>query len=405
MKRRIKRLNKPLSNIIMFELLTRIFVKDHKNTKDLKVREAYGTFISIFSIFLNIVLVTIKLIISFITNSISIRTDALNNLSDVGSNIATLFGFKLANKHADKDHPYGHGRMEYISGMIVAFLIVYMGITAFFDSLNKIIHPEEISFSYIAILVLLISISIKLLMFYMNKKAGKLIESETLLAACQDSLNDSIMTFTTLLSLVIYKVSGFNLDAIIGLVVSVFILKSGAEIFSNVMSTILGKAPDKELIKDIEDTIMSHPEIHGIHDLMLHDYGLSQRFLTLHAEIDCRVNIMEIHDEIDNIEREILNKFNITTTIHMDPIDFEDEDVIRLSEEVKRIVKKINPEYNIHDFRIVKGNTHTNIVFDCVIPSDDHISHQQLATTIEEEVNKLDGGPYYAVIEVEHSYV
>lgn len=389
----------------MFELLTKIFIKDHQNVKDKKVREEYGTFISIFSILLNIVLVVIKLSISFLTNSISIRTDALNNLSDVGSNLATLFGFKLSNKHADKDHPYGHGRMEYVSGMIVAFLIVYMGISAFIDSVKKILNPEELSFSYIAVIILLISISIKLLMYYMNSKAGKLIDSQTLLAACQDSLNDSIMTFTTLVSLIIYKISGLNLDAIIGLIVSIFILKSGVEIFSDVMSTILGKAPDKELIKDIEDTIMAHKEIHGIHDLMLHDYGLSQRFLTLHVEVDCHGNIMDIHDEIDNIEREILNKFNITTTIHMDPVDFEDEDVIRLSQEVKDIVKKINPNYNIHDFRIVKGNTHTNIVFDCVIPSDDHISHQLLASTIEEEVNKLDGGPYYAVIEVEHSYV
>ena len=389
----------------MFEILTKIFVKDYKNTKDVKVREGYGTFISIFSIFLNLVLVTIKLIISFITNSISIRTDALNNLSDVGSNVATLFGFKLANKHADKDHPYGHGRMEYISGMIVAFLIVYMGITAFVDSIKKIIHPEELSFSYIAILVLAISISIKLLMYYMNKNAGKLIESETLMAACQDSLNDSIMTFTTLASLVFYKLTNINVDALIGLIVSVFILKSGIEIFSNVMSTILGKAPDRELIKEIEDTIMAHKEIHGIHDLMLHDYGLTQRFLTLHAEVDCHCNIMDMHDEIDNIEREILNKFNITTTIHMDPVDFEDETVIKLQPKVKEIVKKINPEYNIHDFRIVKGNTHTNVVFDCVIPSDDHISHEKLASTIEQEINKLDGGPYYAVVEVEHSYV
>ena len=389
----------------MFEILTKIFVKDYNNTKDVKVREGYGTFISIFSIFLNLVLVTIKLIISFITNSISIRTDALNNLSDVGSNVATLFGFKLANKHADKDHPYGHGRMEYISGMIVAFLIVYMGITAFVDSIKKIIHPEELSFSYIAILVLAISISIKLLMYYMNKKAGKLIESETLMAACQDSLNDSIMTFTTLASLVFYKLTNINVDALIGLIVSVFILKSGIEIFSNVMSTILGKAPDRELIKEIEDTIMAHKEIHGIHDLMLHDYGLTQRFLTLHVEVDCRCNIMDMHDEIDNIEREILNKFNITTTIHMDPVDFEDETVIKLQPKVKEIVKKINPEYNIHDFRIVKGNTHTNVVFDCVIPSDDHISHEKLASAIEQEINKLDGGPYYAVVEVEHSYV
>ena len=239
----------------------------------------------------------------------------------------------------------------------------------------------------------------------LNKKAGKLIESETLMAACQDSLNDSIMTFTTLASLVFYKLTNINVDALIGLIVSVFILKSGIEIFSNVMSTILGKAPDRELIKEIEDTIMAHKEIHGIHDLMLHDYGLTQRFLTLHAEVDCHCNIMDMHDEIDNIEREILNKFNITTTIHMDPVDFEDETVIKLQPKVKEIVKKINPEYNIHDFRIVKGNTHTNVVFDCVIPSDDHISHEKLASTIEQEINKLDGGPYYAVVEVEHSYV
>ena len=388
----------------MFELLSRIFVKDYKNTRDIKVRESYGTFISVFSIFLNILLVIIKLIISFVTNSISIRTDALNNLSDVGSNVATLFGFKLANKHADKDHPYGHGRMEYISGMIVAFLIVYMGITAFIDAIKKIINPEELSFSYVAIIVLLISISIKLLMFYMNKKAGKLIESETLLAACQDSLNDSIMTFTTLLSLLIFKFTGFNLDAIIGLVVSIFILKSGFEIFSNVMSTILGKAPDPELIKDIENTIMAHEEIHGIHDLMLHDYGLTQRFLTLHAEIDCHANIMDIHDEIDNLEKNILNKFGIMTTIHMDPVDQNDERTKELKKVVVNIVKNINPAYNIHDFRIVSGPSHTNMIFDVLLPIDDETAHEKIKEQIESAVKAYNAN-LYCVMEIEHSYV
>lgn len=388
----------------MFEFLCKTFIPDYKNTKDPTVREKYGTVFSIFSIVCNCVMVVFKFVVSFITNSVSISADALNNLSDVGSNIATLFGFKLANKHADADHPYGHGRMEYVSGMIVSFLILLMGFEAIKEAINKIIHPETLTYSNVALIVLLVSIGIKLLMRYVNNKAGILIKSETLLAAGQDSMNDAIMTSATLLSLLIYRFTNLNVDAYVGFVVSIFVIKSGIEIFKDVLDTILGKAPDKELIKSIEKTIMAHKEIHGIHDLLLHDYGLSQRFMTLHAEVDADANILDTHDMIDCVEEEILNKYHILTTIHMDPIDFKDKEVKKVNTKIRSIVKKINPSYTIHDFRMVKGPTHTNLVFDLLLPAGDRSSHEEISNKVQEQVNKYDD-KYRCVIKVEHSFV
>ena len=388
----------------MFETICRIFIKDYKNIEDSSVRERYGTVFSIFSIVCNCVMVVFKFIVAFITNSVSISADALNNLSDVGSNIATLFGFKLANKHADADHPYGHGRMEYVSGMIVSFLILLMGFEAIKDAVSKIINPETLVYSNVAVIVLVISICIKLFMSYINNHAGKLIKSETLIAAGQDSKNDAIMTSATLIALLIFKFTGFNLDAYIGLVVSIFVIKSGIEIFKGVLDTILGKAPDKELINKIEKTIMSHKEIHGIHDLMLHDYGLSQQFMTLHAEVDADANIIDTHDLIDRIEEEILEKYHILTTIHMDPIDYKDKEVRKVNTKVKSIVKSINPEYTIHDFRMVKGPTHTNLVFDLLLPAGDKSSHEEVSKKVQEAISNYNKD-YKCVIKVEHSFV
>lgn len=388
----------------MFETICRIFIKDYKNIEDSSVRERYGTVFSIFSIVCNCIMVVFKFIVAFITNSVSISADALNNLSDVGSNIATLFGFKLANKHADADHPYGHGRMEYVSGMIVSFLILLMGFEAIKDAISKIINPELLVYSNAAVVVLIISIGIKLFMSYINNRAGKLIKSETLIAAGQDSKNDAIMTSATLIALLIFKFTGLNLDAYIGLVVSIFVIKSGIEIFKGVLDTILGKAPDKELINKIEKTIMSHKEIHGIHDLMLHDYGLSQQFMTLHAEVDADANIIDTHDLIDRIEEEILEKYHILTTIHMDPIDYKDKEVRKVNTKVKSIVKSINPEYNIHDFRMVKGPTHTNLVFDLLLPAGDKSSHEEVSKKVQKAVSDYNKD-YKCVIKVEHSFV
>lgn len=389
----------------MYSFIRNLFIKNYDNTKDEKVREKYGTVFSIFSIVCNIIMVIFKLIISFITNSISIRADALNNLSDVGSNVATLFGFKLANKHPDSDHPYGHGRMEYISGLIVSFLILLMGISAIKESVEKIIHPEELYSSGIAIIILIVSIGIKLIMADVNNKAGKTIESDTLLAAGQDSRNDAIMTSSTLLCLVIYQLTSIKLDAYVGFIVSIFVIKSGIEIFKNVLDTILGKAPDKELIKEVEATVLAHKQIHGIHDLMFHDYGHSSQFMTLHAEVDAKEDVIKIHDLIDNVEREVLDKYGILTTIHMDPVDYKNKEIAVLRNKVKKIIKGINENYSIHDFRVVKGPTHTNLVFDCLLPAADRSKHEDIVDKIQKEVDKLPNGPYYCVVQVEHSFI
>ena len=388
----------------MFELICKTFIKDYKNTENPDVRERYGSVFSVFSILCNILMVIMKLIISFISNSISIRADALNNLSDVGSNLATLFGFKLSNKHPDSDHPYGHGRMEYVAGLIVSFLILLVGVEAIKEAVLKIISPQELHFSYAVVSVLVISILIKLLMAYMNGRAADKIDSETLKAASQDSLNDSIMTLATLISMLFYRFSGINIDAYVGLVVSLFVLKAGIEIFRNVLDTILGKAPDSELIKEIESDIMKHDNVLGIHDLILHDYGPSHRFMSLHAEVDASVPIMDTHDMIDNIENEILEKYHILTSIHMDPIDTHNELVNTLREEVRTKVREIDSSYNIHDFRMVKGNTHSNLVFDVLIPVDDEISHEELKKQISEKIKEIDSS-YNCVITIDHSFV
>ena len=388
----------------MYSLICKTFIPNYENTNDAAVRERYGSIFSVFSIICNIIMVGFKLVVSFITNSVSIRADALNNLSDVGSNLATLFGFKLSNKHPDADHPYGHGRMEYVSGMIVSFLILLMGFEAAKESVVKIIHPEEVSFSIVAIIVLVGSILIKLTMAYMNKKAGKDIDSDALKAAGQDSINDSLVTGATLVCLIIYKLTNINIDAYVGLVASILVLKSGIEIFSDVLDTILGKAPEKELIKDIEKTVCAHNGVLGVHDLMLHDYGPSQMFMSLHAEIDASIPVLEMHDEIDNIELEILDKYKILTTIHMDPIDTKDELANSLKGKVLEIVQSIDSEYKIHDFRTVKGPSHTNLVFDVLLPANDKSDIEQLRITIANKITQLNKD-YRCVISFDRSYI
>lgn len=388
----------------MYNLICKLFIPNYHNVEDPQTRESYGSVFSIFSIVCNILLVIFKLVVSFITNSVSIRADAFNNLSDVGSNLATLFGFKLSNKHPDADHPYGHGRIEYVSGMIVSFLILLMGFEAAKEALLKIIHPEEIVYSNVALIVLVGSILVKLLMAYMNKKAGKAIDSDALNAAGQDSVNDSLVTSATLVCLIIYKFTNLNIDAYVGFVASLLVLKSGIDIFRDVLDTILGKAPEKDLVKDIEKTICAHENILGIHDLMLHDYGPSQKFMSLHAEVDASVPVMEMHDAIDNIELEILDKYKILTTIHMDPIDTKDELANTLKIQVKDIVKAMNSEYTIHDFRTVSGPTHTNLVFDVLLPANDNTNIETLRKQISDDVSKIDNS-YRCVINFDHSFV
>ena len=388
----------------MFEWIIKKTVKNYEQVDNATVRERYGTVASFFSIILNIIMVIFKLTFGYLTASVAIVADGFNNLSDIGSNIATLFGFKLAGKHPDSEHPYGHGRIEYIVGMIISFLILMVGFSSIKESLIKIFKPEVIHFSIYALVALIVSILFKLWMAYFNTKAGQKINSATLMAAGQDSLNDVLSTSATLFSLVASLFVDWPLDGIIGTLVSLLVIKSGVEIFKEMMTSLLGKAPDPELIKELQEFVMSYDKVIGIHDLMIHDYGPGRKYMTFHAEVDKHQDISDIHDQMDEIERAILHKFQILTTIHMDPVDTKDEYTKQLKNRVENLIKSMNENYSIHDFRTVVGKTHTNLIFDVVLPPNDKTSHSEVKKQICEAVSKWDDAKYYCVIEVEHNY-
>lgn len=388
----------------MFTLIQKLFIPNYKDTKDKTVRERYGVVMSIFCIVSNLVLVVFKLIVSFISNSLSIRADALNNLSDMGSNIASLLGFKVASKHPDSEHPYGHGRAEYVSGLIIGFLIVVAGLTSLVDSVKSIFNKADMSFNYFAVLVVLFSILVKLVMGYTNKKAGKLIQSETLEATSQDSFNDVLLTTTTLISLLVYKFFNLNIDAYVGSFVNIIVTISGIKISADLISILIGKSPDKELIKEIEKTVMDNPEVIGIHDMIFHDYGPGSRFVTFHAEVDASKDFVYLHDSIDNIENMILGKYGVLTTIHMDPVVLNDEELNKYKDLVLKIIKEMNPKYSIHDFRIVKGPSHTNLVFDLLLPVDDDREHSDIRKELNEKVRAINPNLNLS-IKIEHGFI
>ena len=388
----------------MFNIILKTFVKDYTNTSHYKVREDIGILCSILSIAANFLMVVFKLAVGILTHSIAIYADAFNNLSDMGSNIATLIGFKLASKHPDSDHPYGHGRYEYIAGLVISFLIILVATTSLKDAIMKIIHPVQLHFHVGAVIVLIASIMIKLWMSSFNKKAGEMIASPSLKAASADSLNDVFVTLSTLLSLCVSLVLEFPIDGIMGAIVSLFVLKAGYDVFKETVSPLLGQAPDKELMDEIFENISKYDKILSIHDFMMHDYGPGRRFCSFHAEVDSRENIMVVHDQIDSLEREMLDKFHILTTIHMDPLDMDDEVSNNIREKVKYIINDINPHYSIHDFRMVSGPTHTNLIFDVLVPADDQIGHSVLKQMIYKRVKELDP-TYYCVVQIDHSYL
>ena len=388
----------------MFTLIQKLFIPNYKDTKDKTVRERYGVVMSIFCIVCNLVLVVFKLIVSFISNSLSIRADALNNLSDMGSNIASLLGFKVASKHPDSEHPYGHGRAEYVSGLIIGFLIVFAGLTSLADSIKSIFNKSDMSFNYFAVIVVLFSILVKLVMGYTNKKAGKLIQSETLEATSQDSFNDVLLTTTTLISLLVYKFFSLNIDAYVGSFVNIIVTISGIKISADLISILIGKSPDKELIKEIENIVMDNPEVIGIHDMIFHDYGPGSRFVTFHAEVDASKDFVYLHDSIDNIENMILGKYGVLATIHMDPVVLNDEELNKYKDLVLKIIKEMNPKYSIHDFRIIKGPSHTNLVFDLLLPVDDDREHSEIRKELNEKVRAINPNLNLS-IKIEHGFI
>lgn len=384
--------------------LIRFFIKDHENINNPRVREKYGNFASVVGIATNLLLFLIKIIAGLLFNSISIVADAVNNLSDSASSVITLVGFKISGKPADEKHPYGHARMEYISGLIVSFIIMFLGLQLIISSIDKIRHPQMAEFSILSITILVIAILIKLWQCFFYRKVGKKINSMTLVATSVDSRNDVAATSAVLLAAIITRLTGFNLDGYMGALVAILILISGVKLVSDTISPLLGVAPTKELVDNIYKKVLSYDNIIGLHDLTVHSYGAYKCFASVHCEVSAEQDIMVSHDIIDNIERDFLNDDGIHMVIHLDPIVTNDAKTNELKKHVKEIIKNISPEISMHDFRVVWGISHSNLIFDIVVPYNLKLKDEELATLIKDEIQHIDDS-YRAIITVDHNYV
>ena len=387
----------------MIELLAKWFIPHRDSMEDGALRRAYGTLCGAVGIGLNILLFMGKFFAGQLSGSIAVTADAFNNLSDAGSSAVTLLGFRLAGKKPDTDHPFGHGRIEYISGLIVAGLILLMGVELAKSSFDKILHPEEVTFSALAVVILAVSVAVKLYMWFYNRRIGGKLRSAAMEATAMDSLSDAAATFAVLLATLIGKWTGLAVDGYVGLLVALFILFSAYKAAKETLSPLLGQAPDPELVQRIRDIVAEHDTVVGIHDLVVHDYGPGRQMVSLHAEVPASGDILELHDVIDNIERELHEKLHVQAVIHMDPIVTDDETVDALRRQVAELARQVEPRMTVHDLRVVRGTTHTNLVFDAVLPLDAAITPAEAARRIREKVSELDGD-YYAVVTVEHSF-
>ena len=387
----------------MIELLAKWFIPHRDSMENGALRRAYGTLCGAVGIGLNILLFMGKFFAGQLSGSIAVTADAFNNLSDAGSSAVTLLGFRLAGKKPDTDHPFGHGRIEYISGLIVAGLILLMGVELAKSSFDKILHPEEVTFSALAVVILAVSVAVKLYMWFYNRRIGGKLRSTAMEATAMDSLSDAAATFAVLLATLIGKWTGLAVDGYVGLLVALFILFSAYKAAKETLSPLLGQAPDPELVQRIRDIVAEHDTVVGIHDLVIHDYGPGRQMVSLHAEVPASGDILELHDVIDNIERELHEKLHVQAVIHMDPIVTDDAEVDALRRQVAELARQVEPRMTVHDLRVVRGTTHTNLVFDAVLPLDAAITPAEAARRIREKVSELDGD-YYAVVTVEHSF-
>ena len=372
----------------MTELLLRIFVKDYRNTRDPKVHAEIGKLAGIVGTVCNFLLSGGKLIAAIAVGSVSIAADALNNLSDAISSLISLIGFRIAQQPADKEHPYGHARFEYISGMIISFLILMMGVELIRSSVSKIIHPAEIKIDTTTLVFLIISICVKLWMFVFNRSLGKRIKSATLFATAADSRNDVIATSAVLVGCIVNKIFSVNIDGYVGLAVASFILYSGISIAKETMTPLLGKAADEDLVKQIRNIILSHDKVLGIHDLLLHDYGPGKCYASVHAELSAEEDPLVCHDLLDDIEWEVAEQLNVQLVIHYDPVITNDSEWDNLKCRVAEILGQIDPAFSMHDFRLVKGADQTKIVFDLVIPYSMNGQHRVLKESIDEKLKE-----------------
>ena len=373
----------------MITLLSKIFIKNHDDVTNPDVRKAYGMLCSLTGIFLNVLLFAGKYIAGTLAGSIAVTADAFNNLSDAGSSVITLLGFRMASKKPDPDHPFGHGRIEYLSGLAVSLIIIVVGVQLGLESIDKIRSPEEIDDSLLPMLILVASICVKGYMFFYNRAVSRKINSPGMSATATDSLSDCIATLVVLISMLVARFTGVNIDGWSGAVVAVFIIYSGFSAARDTLSPLLGSAPDPELVKRIVDIVMAHPEVLNVHDLVVHDYGPGRLMVSLHAEVPGDGDIYELHDAIDTAEYELQRELGCSAVIHMDPVSTDDSKTGRMRDELSEAVDGLGYGITIHDFRIVDGPTHTNVIFDAVLPNDTPLTEDEAKKTLETLVNSL----------------
>ena len=388
----------------MVTLLAKLFIKDYRNTENPSVRGAYGILCSIVGIVLNLLLFAGKYLAGSLSGSLAIMADAFNNLSDAASSFVTLIGFRFAGRGPDTDHPFGHGRYEYISGLVVSFLILLMGIELGQSSIEKILQPEAMEGGWLTVLILLASIAVKFYMHLYNRRIGQKIDSAAMKATAMDSLSDSIATAVVLICTVIYLATDVNLDGWGGGLVALFIIYTGITSIRDTLSPLLGQAPDPEYVQKIETIVKAHPEILGIHDLVVHDYGPGHRLISLHGEVSGDGDIYVLHDVIDRIEQELHEKLGCEAVIHMDPIAANDEHVNAMREKVEELLARWDSRISLHDFRMVEGPTHTNLIFDAVVPQDLAATEEEAQKKIAQLIAQL-GEQYRAVVKIDRFYV
>ena len=387
----------------MGKLLIRIFVKDHENTDDPRVRERYGKFAGVVGIVSNLILCIMKILIGLVSRSIAIIADGINNLADASSSIITIVGFKLASQPEDEDHPYGHARIEYLTGLFISIVIIVIGLQLLRTSIDKILHPDPLEFSCLTIIILVAAILIKLWQSLFNRSIGRKIRSVTLMATAADSRNDVISTSAVLISVIVGKFTGIQIDGYMGCLVALFIIWSGIQLVRETTSPLLGEAPDQELVDSIAEIVKKEPGVLGIHDLMVHNYGPGKIFASMHIEVDADGDLMESHDMIDNIEKRIKDELHVEFVVHMDPVKTDDPLITKMKKIIADALLPLDGVDNIHDFRIVPGPTHTNIIFDVVLAADCSLSEKEITGIAAEAARSVDND-FYVVITFDHAY-
>ena len=388
----------------MISILSKIFIENKNITDENKKRNIFGTLCGAMGIVLNIILFAIKYFAGIISGSIAVTADAFNNLSDAGSSVITLVGIRMASKKPDRDHPFGHGRMEYLSGLAVSVIIILVGVELFRSSIDKIMNPSEVDTSIVAIVILVISIAVKCYMFFYNRSIGKKINSAGMKATALDCIGDAVATGVVLVSTVVSHFTQLQIDGWCGLLVSAFIVYAGIRSVKETVNPLLGMPPEKEFLEQIEDIVMSYDKIIGIHDLIVHDYGPGRIVVSLHAEVDGKEDVFELHDMIDNAERKLGDELGCTAVIHMDPIETDNEVTNEIKEKIAQAMAEFDEKITIHDFRVVPGTSHTNVIFDAVVPHEIKKTDMEISNEISDFISEKFTH-YNAVVNIDRPFV